>query len=169
MKNLSLKTYSKKYLYKLSGSLKVKEMAMQAVTSNHRLFVPLAVYAYFMKYPGSWFSGDCRCLLDSLYEGNIERTDSQMLKFLEQYDHEEVLKFCETFTAENKQRDQNELKNQYRAALIKLKKEKGLTDYQLCKMAGANPGNFHLFLNKNMNSKLSVNKCNAAFVKAKAL
>lgn len=166
MKNLSLKTYSKKYLYTLSGSLKMKEMAWQAVTSNHRLFVPLAVYAYYMSSPLEWFSGDCRELLNSLYAENVDRSDNSVLKFLKNYPNEEVSKFCKTFEAENKRRDQNELKNRFRSALKKLKAEKNLTDYQLCKMADANPGNFHLFFNKNDNSKLSVEKCNAAFEKA---
>ena len=169
MKSLSLKTYSKNYLYELSGSLKVKEMAKQAVTTNHRLFVPLAVYAYYMDCPNSWFEGNCRSLLDALHDNVVVPEDDKVLQFLQQYNDEEVLKFCKTFLAENKQRDQTELKNQFRTALKKLQREKSLTDYQLCKMAGANPGNFHLFFNKGMNDKLSVKKCNEAFMKAKAL
>ena len=168
-KRVSLKTYSKNYLYELSGSLKVKKMAKQAVTTNHRLYAPLAVYAFYMNCPKSWFDGDCRRLLHALHDNVDAPEDDKVLQFLQQYNDEEVSKFCETFLAENKQRDQNELKNQFRTALKKLQREKSLTDYQLCKMAGANPGNFYMFYNKGMNDKLSVEKCNEAFVKAKEL
>ena len=168
MKSLSLKTYARKYLYALSGdhSFQLVRFAADAETTNHRLYAPLVVYAYLTGMDENKFSGRTLETLRWLREACPVGNDGEVVAFLLDCGDEELEKFALTFQGENARRDQNDLKNRYRAALEKLMVEKGLSQYRLCKYAGANPGNFHRFLNMNDNSALSLNKCEMALQKA---
>lgn len=166
MRTLSLKTYSKQYLYRLHGSLKLKEMAAEVNQSNHRLFAPLLAYAYLTGTNRSYFDGLCQSFLQKMDADNIPATDEGVLEFFNSSGNEELVKYCLTFKGTNMRKDENDAKNACRKALLKLKQQKGLTEYRLCRLASANPGNFYAFLHQNDNSKLSLKKCNEAVQKA---
>ena len=166
MRTLSLKTYSKQYLYRLHGSLKMKEMAVEVMQSNHRLLAPLLAYAYLAEVKRTYFEGECLMYLQKMDDSNVSKTDDGVVEFFNSSGNEELMKFCLTFQAANQRKDENSAKNNCRKALLKLKEEKGLSEYMLCKLADANPGNFYAFLHQNDNSKLSLKKCNQAVQKA---
>ena len=168
MKSLSLKMYARNYMYDLSGdhSFHLVRFAVDAETTNHRLYAPLVVYAFLTDMDESRFSGRTLESLRWLREACPNGDDSDVVNFLLNCEDEELAKFALTFQGENARRDQNDLKNRYRQALIKLMSQKNLTQYRLCKYAGANSGNFHRFMNMNDNSALSLKKCETAFQKA---
>ena len=168
MKSVSLKTYTRMCLYDLSGdhSFQLVRFAADAETINHRMYAPLVVYAFLTDMDENRFSGRTLESLRWLREACPVGDDSDVVSFLLDCGDEELEKFALTFQGENARRDQNDLKNRYRAVLKKLMTEKGLSQYRLCKYAEANPGNFHRFLNMNDNSALSLKKCEMAFQKA---
>lgn len=165
MKSLSLKTYSRYYLYKLYGNLRVKEMGRAVEETHHRLYPALLTYAYFTDSNPAWFSGKLRDHLVRMRELNTPKTDDSVTAYLSGSGDMDLVKFCETFRGANMRRDETELKNTYRDALIKLKKQKKLSEYRLCRMAEANPGNFHAFM-RGDDSKISVKKLALALERA---
>ena len=165
MKSLSLRTYSRYYLQKRYGSLKVREMAQVAETTHHRLYPALLVYAFFMDSQDDWFSGKLQYHLAKMRQDKTEKTDEAVITYMRNTEDMDLVKFCDTFRGANQRRDETDFKNTYRDALKRLKDEKRLSEYRLCKMAEANPGNFSAFM-KGDNSKLSSEKLVLALERA---
>lgn len=162
MKKQNLKTFSKAYLKKLTqapNQFKVNQMLVDVDTTHHRLYAPLLTWCFLTqkKVPtASSLYHELQALKKAFSDSY---TEEALLSFYKQSNNMELIKFVEAYQNENKQRDENELKNNYRDALKKLQKQKSVSDYRMCKLANLQAANFSAFYHHNQNNRLSLRKC----------
>jgi hypothetical protein len=160
MRKLSLKTYSTYSLKRMSyvNSLNLKKLLIEYETQNSRLFVPLLCWCY-LNYKKVENNTNLSYHLKNVYKQYPNINEQNMLSYLKDSNEEELQKYYHSFTSENIRRDESDSKNTYRERILRMKKEKNISSYKLCKMSNTNIGNFYAFLNKGDNNKISLKKC----------
>ena len=160
MRKLSLRTYNTYSLKRMSccHSLSLKKLLKEYETQNSRLFAPLLCWCYLNEKDvinNTQLSYHLE-MLNNMYP---QVSEDNLLLYLQNCDDKECQKYYHSFMSENMRRNETEKKNTYRRRIIKKKRELNLSDYQLCKMAKINSGNFDAFFYKQDNNKLSLKKC----------
>ena len=162
MKKQNLKTFSKAYLKKLTqtpNQFKVNQMLKDVDTTQHRLYAPLLTWCFLTQKRVPTISSLYHELQTLKEELSQNCTEEDLLSFYQQSNNMELIKFVEAYQNENRQRDENELKNNYRDALKKLQKQKHVSDYKMCKLANLQAANFSAFYHHHQNNRLSLQKC----------
>ena len=160
MRKLSLRTYNTYSLKRMSccHSLSLKKLLKEYETQNSRLFAPFLCWCYLNEKDvinNTQLSYHLE-MLNNMYP---QVSEDNLLLYLQNCDDKECQKYYHSFMSENMRRNETEKKNTYRRRIIKKKRELNLSDYQLCKMAKINSGNFDAFFYKQDNNKLSLKKC----------
>lgn len=176
MRTVSFKTFLTDYVKKLSyaGTLNLKMLA-EEMESNPRLVEVVFLYARVMEKE------------ETLNKYLLDEFKTKFNEFKELFDENNDLEKQLNLTLENntllfdnplyyykkvyrsylvvRDRRSNEMvvKDKMREKIFELKEKLGVSDYQLCKVAALNSGNFHSFMYNNNNDKLSMKKCNAVF------
>lgn len=160
MKKLSLKTYNVYQLRKLdeTHSLKIKNMLNDVEYTNIRLLAPLATFIYLGNYKDMSVGPKLGAVVKDMFKKYPEVSEENALKYLKNHKDDEINRYYHSYIAENTRRDETELKNRYRRVIKKTQKQKGLSNYKICKLANIDMGNFHSFYELNRNDRLSVNK-----------
>lgn len=160
MKKLSLKTYSKYQLIRLdvTHTLKIRKMIYDVEHTNIRLLAPLATYLYLNNYNQETVGPRLAEVLNDMYEKYPNISEANALEYLKNSKNLDLNKYYNSFISENIRRDENDIKDKYRNAIVKFKKQKDISNYKICKLVGIDVGNFHSFYVLNRNEKLSVSK-----------
>ena len=160
MRKLSLRTYNTYSLKRMSccHSLSLKKLLKEYETQNSRLFAPLLCWCY-LNEKDVINNTQLYYHLEMLNNMYPQVSEDNLLLYLQNCDDKECQKYYHSFMSENMRRNETEKKNTYRRRIIKKKRELNLSDYQLCKMAKINSGNFDAFFYKQDNNKLSLKKC----------
>ena len=160
MRKLSLRTYNTYSLKRMSccHSLSLKKLLKEYETQNSRLFAPLLCWCYLNEKDVN-NNTQLSYHLEMLNNMYPQVSEDNLLLYLQNCDDKECQKYYHSFMSENMRRNETEKKNTYRRRIIKKKRELNLSDYQLCKLAKVNSGNFNAFFYKQDNNKLSLKKC----------
>ena len=160
MRKLSLRTYNTYSLKRMSccHSLSLKKLLKEYETQNSRLFAPLLCWCY-LNEKDVINNTQLSYHLEMLNKMYPQVSEDNLLLYLQNCDDKECQKYYHSFMSENMRRNETEKKNTYRRRIIKKKRELNLSDYQLCKLAKVNSGNFNAFFYKQENNKLTLKNC----------
>lgn len=160
MKKLSLATYNIYELKKIdvNHTLKIKNMLNDVENNNIRLLAPLATFIYLGNHINLQVGPKLCAITSDMFKKYPNISEENALKYLKNSKNIDLNKYYESYISENQRRDENELKNKFRNGIKKLQKEKGISNYKICKLANVDVGNFHSFYELNRNERLSVNK-----------
>ena len=160
MKKLSLKTHNIYSLKKIDEkhSLKIMNMLNDVEYTNPRLLAPLASFIYLGNYRDLSVGPKLSKVVKEMFELYPDISEESALKYFKESNNIDLNKYYESFISENMRRDENELKNKLRNGIRKLKTEKNISNYKICKLSNVDVGNFHSFYELNKNEKLSVSK-----------
>lgn len=160
MKKISLKYYSINQLKKFNQdhSLKIKTMLKDVENNNHRLLAPLATFIYLSNKTNLNTGEYLGSVTKDMFKKYPVITEENALLFLNDSKIEDLNAFAKSFKAENARRDENEFKDRIRKSIQIMQKQKNFSNYEICKRANIDVGNFHSFYVLNKNNKLSVKK-----------
>lgn len=160
MRKLSLQTYSIYELKKIDfdHSLRIMNMLYDAETDNVRLIAPLVTWLYLNNKRNIETGPKVSEILKDAFDKYPDIKEENMLSYLKNSKNNELKKFYLSFISENKRRDEDEFKNKMRNLIKSLKKNKGLSNYRICKLAKVDIGNFHSYFELNKNDRLSKEK-----------
>ena len=158
MKKLSLKTYNIYSLKRIdeNHSLKIKNMLNDVEYRNPRLLAPLACFLYLGNYSDMSVGPKLSKVVKEMFSLYPNVNEENALEYMKKSDNVELNKYYNSFVSENMRRDENEIKNKLRNGINKIKNEKKISNYRICKLANIDVGNFHSFLELKRNEKLSV-------------
>lgn len=158
MKKLSLKTYNIYSLKKIdeNHTLKIMNMLNDVEYKNPRLLAPLAAFIYLSNYRNLSVGPKLNKVVKDMFNKYPDITEQNALKYLKESDNVDLNKYYSSFVSENMRRDENDIKDKLRSGIRKLKNEKNISNYKICKLANVDVGNFHSFLQLNRNEKMSV-------------
>lgn len=160
MRKLSLKTYSIYELRKINvdHSLKIMNMLYDVEKNNVRLLAPLVTWLYLNSKNNINAGQNVSKLLKDIYKKYPNVSEENMLNYLKHSKNEELNKYYKSYVSENQRRDEDEFKDKMRNLIKILKSEKDLSNYEICKRAKVDAGNFHSFYSLNRNDRLSKEK-----------
>ena len=158
MKKLSLKTYNIYSLKRLDEkhTLKIMNMLNDVEYNNPRLLAPLATFIYLSNYKDLSVGPKLSKIVKDMFSKYPNINEDNALKYLKESKNIDLNKYYNSFISENMRRDENDIKNKLRKGIKKLKDEKSMSNYKICKLANIDVGNFHSFIELNRNEKLSV-------------
>ena len=145
MRNVSLQTYSRKYVktHSMCRNTDVDQLFYETQNGNSVLYYPLFMYCY---------SNGKKRKLNKYFDDLCDEVPEDYLSFFE--NDERFSKFYASFKSVNLRKDDSEFKNNVRKMLL----NSTYTKYRMAKTCGAQPANMLAFL-KGDNTKLSRNKC----------
>jgi hypothetical protein len=160
MKKLSLKTYSLYCIkeFRQQNTMKLENLLQECEEGNSRLTAPFLCWCYL---------SDKNIAESTLMKRYFDKFDSYLMKNKEQNllmylrltNDLDFQKYYNSFLKENLKRDDNPEKDELREKIRVIKDKHNLTNYRICQIADINRGNFELFFSKNMNDRLSLEKC----------
>lgn len=160
MKKLSLQTYSLYELRKIDfdHSLKIMNMLYDVEKDNVRLLPPLVTWLYLNDKKKLETGKSVRRILDDMYDKFPNISEENALEYLKNSNNEELNKYYKSYISENLRRDENYFKDNVRELINSFQKEKGFSNYKICKLANVDVGNYHSFIKLNKNDKISLKK-----------
>lgn len=153
-------TYSIYELKKIDvdHSLKLNKMLNDVETNNHRLLAPLATYIYLSDKKMLNVGKQLGEVVKDMFDKYPNISQENAIKYLTNSKNMDLNSFAKSFISENLRRDENEIKNRIRESIKTMQKHKNFTNYEICKKASVDMGNFHSFYELNRNNRLSLKK-----------
>ncbi len=170
MRELTFVGFLSRYVRELSmsGTNSISKLAREADKANARLQEPLLLYALFSDNSALLQKSINNDMQKARYDAILEQySKEQMLQALKENDpalSAEYRKVWRSYLAQkNRKETDAHTKELIRQRILSIQKEKGVSNYQIYKTLGLNPGNINDWLKNGTGEKVSLAVARKAF------